>query len=185
MGSGRGGGFGLLPSWRHQGLIAFFDDEATAEAFLAHHPAVQACRARAREWLALTMRATSSRGSWDGTTLAVTAPTTPGQSVAALTRASIRPSRMAAFWRHAPPSEASLAGAPGCRLAVGLGEAPLLRQCTFSIWDSQAAMDAFARHGAHQAAIHASHDGRFFSEWMFVRLAVLRTEGAWPGWRHG
>jgi hypothetical protein len=182
MGSGRGGGFGAVPSWRHQGLIAFFDGEDSAQAFIAGHPVVQACRARAQDWLALTLRATSSRGSWAGTTFAVTAEATPGQPIAALTRASIRPSRMVRFWRHSPPSEASLAAARGCRLAVGLGEAPLLRQCTFSLWDDQASMDAYARQGAHQAAIRASYQGDFFSEWMFVRFVVLRSEGAWPGW---
>jgi spheroidene monooxygenase len=100
--------------------------------------------------------------------------------VAALTRASIRPRHAAAFWRHAPPSEAALAQAAGCRLAVGLGEAPLLRQATFSLWDNAAAMDAYARSGAHQAAIRAAHGGGYFSESMFVRYRVLGIEGHWP-----
>ena len=105
--------------------------------------------------------------------------------MAALTRASIRPSKLAAFWRHSPPSEASLAAAPGCTLAVGLGEAPLLRQCTFSVWESAAAMEAYARSGAHLQAIRSAYAGDFFSEAMFVRFALLELSGTWMGQRHG
>ena len=104
-----------------------------------------------------------------------------GGPVAALTRAAIKPARMRAFWRHSPPAEASLADASGCRLAVGLGEAPLLRQATFSLWDSAQAMDAYARQGAHQQAIRASWAGGYFSEWMFVRFRVVAASGIWQG----
>ena len=83
-----------------------------------------------------------------------------GSPVASLTRASIRPLEALRFWRRSPPAEAALERAEGCLLAMGLGEAPLLRQATFSVWESQAAMDAYARSGAHQEAIRASHAGR-------------------------
>jgi hypothetical protein len=66
-------------------------------------------------------------------------------------------------------------------LAVGLGEAPLLRQATFSIWDNTAAMDAYARSGAHLTAIRNAYQGDYFSESMFVRFRVLHTEGRWQG----
>jgi spheroidene monooxygenase len=105
--------------------------------------------------------------------------------LAALTRASIRPGKLAAFWRHSPPSEASLARAPGCLLAVGLGEAPLLRQCTFSLWESVAAMDAYARSGAHLQAIRSAYAGDFFAESMFVRFELLELRGTWKGRTHG
>ena len=105
--------------------------------------------------------------------------------VAALTRASINPRHALAFWRLSPPAEAALAQAPGCRLAAGLGEAPLLRQATFSLWDSAAHMDAYARGGAHQAAIRAAYGGGYFSESMFVRFVPLSIQGRWKGVRHG
>jgi spheroidene monooxygenase len=102
-----------------------------------------------------------------------------------LTRASIHPLRALAFWRKAPPAEASLAQAPGCLLAAGLGEAPVLRQATFSIWDSVAAMDAYARSGAHLAAIQAAHREGYFSESMFVRFVPLAMQGRWKGVVYG
>jgi spheroidene monooxygenase len=67
----------------------------------------------------------------------------------------------------------------GCRLAVGLGEAPLLRQATFSLWDSTAAMDAYARSGAHLEAIRHAYRDHYFTESMFVRFAVTARGGRW------
>ena len=68
-----------------------------------------------------------------------------------------------------------------CLLAMGLGEAPLLRQATFSLWDSAAAMDAYARTGAHLDAIRAAWKHQFFSESMFVRFVPLQLQGQWKG----
>ena len=105
--------------------------------------------------------------------------------MASLTRASIRPRKALRFWSHSPPAEAALERADGCLLAVGLGEAPLLRQATFSVWESQAAMDAYARSGAHLEAIRAALQGDWFSESMFVRFVPLQLSGRWKGARYG
>jgi hypothetical protein len=181
LGSGAGGSFGLKPSASIQGLFCVFDDDGAADAFAGARGALQAWRERARECLTVRLRAFSSRGTWSGRALATAAAPPAAGPVAALTRASIRPSRMAAFWRMQPAAERSLHEAPGCRLAIGLGEAPLLRQATFTVWDSVAAMDAYARHGAHQAAIRASGSGTFFSESMFVRFVPYDAQGSWQG----
>jgi len=181
LGSGRDGGFGLEPGLDCQGVFAAFDSAEAAEAFVKHSGVATAYRERALEHFSLTLEVSSCRGSWGGQPMAAAAGPAPLGPVAALTRAAIKPSRMREFWRHSPPAEAELAAAPGCRLAVGLGEAPLLRQATFSLWDSVQAMDAYARHGAHQRAIRASWGGSYFSEWMFVRFRPLALRGRWQG----
>lgn len=185
LGSGHDGGFGLRPSGSRQGLFLVFDDEISARRFIDRSPLAEAYRSHARECCVALLRVTSSKGSWSGAAMQPTTAVPPGAPMAVLTRASIRPSRLAAFWRHSPPSEASLAAAPGCTLAVGLGEAPLLRQCTFSLWDSAAAMEAYARSGAHLQAIRSAYAGDFFAEAMFVRFAVIELRGSWKGRRHG
>ena len=181
LGSGHEGGFGLRPSASRQGLFAVFDGEEQADAFIERSSHVQAYRRRSRECCLMKLRATSSRGSWSGHQIGVTAQVPERGPVASLTRASIRPRRAAAFWRQSPPSEASLERAAGCSLAVGLGEAPVLRQATLSLWESQSAMDAYARSGAHLAAIRAAYDGKYFSESMFVRFAPVWLHGQWKG----
>lgn len=184
LGSGRDGGFGLVPSASHQGLFCIFDDLADAQAFIAS-PLVDRYRERSDDCLIATLRPASARGSWDGIALEPGAPVPAGMPLAALTRASIRPGAAAQFWRHAPAAQQDLANAPGCELAVGLGEAPLLRQATFSLWTDAKAMDAYARTGAHQAAIQAAWKHQFFSESMFVRFAPMAVQGRWKGRCYG
>ncbi len=75
--------------------------------------------------------------------------------------------------------------ASGCLMATGIGEAPLLRQATFSLWSNVEAMDRYARSGAHLDAIRAAHEGDFFSESMFVRFAPLALTGRWRGQNYG
>lgn len=180
LGSGRDGGFGLRPGLDHQGLFLVFDEVADALACVARSPRLAAYRERAQQCLVAVLQASSSRGRWAGQGLRAVVPSPgAGEPVLALTRASIRPTQALRFWRHAPPSEAALAAAPGCRLAVGLGEAPVLRQATISLWDDSAAMNAYARSGAHQQAIAAAHREGYFSEWMFTRFVPLWMQGRW------
>jgi hypothetical protein len=142
---------------------------------------VRAYREHASEYLVALLRPVSVRGSWSGQALAATGSVREGEPVASLTRAAIRPLKAARFWRHSPPAESDLARAPGCGLAVGLGEAPLLRQATFSVWDNQAAMDAYARGSGHARASAGAWREDWFSEWMFVRFAPLEIAGRWQG----
>jgi spheroidene monooxygenase len=185
LGSGHDGGFGLRPSASRQGLFALFGSEAEADRFIHASPIPKAYAARSREFLSLKLRATSSRGAWGGAAMAATAQAPATGPVAALTRASIRPARAWQFWSHSPASERALQDAPGCLLAVGLGEAPILRQATFSLWESQAAMDAYARSGPHLQAIRAATAGGWFSESMFVRFLPLEVRGCWRGRSYG
>lgn len=205
MGSGHGGGFTLRPSATHQGLLCRFDRADAALDFL-HGEQVQAYRERARECWAGLLAVTSSRGEWDQQSWSLSdassaepsadwqqrlPPAQQASPLAVLTRASIHPAKATTFWRHAPATQASLDAAGGCLLAMGLGEAPLVRQCTFSLWQDEASMLDYAREGAHQQASMAAYQKRFFSESMFVRMRVLRMAGRWKeqdfgnslGWR--
>jgi hypothetical protein len=200
MGSGHGGGFSLRPSATHQGLICTFKHLDQALQFL-DSPAVQAYRSRARECWAGVMSVQSARGHWDKQAWQASSAQALGNPVsttpvvqdegwasghakgpfAVLTRASIVPTKAMAFWRYAPAAQADLEQSPGCLLAVGLGEAPLVRQCTFSLWQDTAAMLNYAHQGAHQTASAAAYKHQFFSESLFVRMQVLQMAGVWKG----
>lgn len=188
MGSGHGGGFSLRPSASHQGLITVFEQEQQALEFLAGTYVAQA-RERARECWSAVLAVDSARGEWDAqpwastpaaslSTSAASGADKP-QPLAVITRASIRPAKAMAFWRYAPAAQSDLQKAPGCTLAIGLGEAPLVRQCTFSLWRDTPAMLAYAHAGAHQNAIEAAYRHSFFSESLFVRMRVLNQQGHW------
>ena len=190
MGSGHKGGFGLRPSATHQGVIAIFDHADLARAFLAGS-VVDAYRERAVDCWTGLLEVVSARGQWDGQAWGETPATqlgayasaandaAPLRPLAALTRASIRPAKAMAFWRNAPAAQAAMQHAKGCSLAIGLGEVPLIRQCTFSLWDDTPSMLAYAHQGAHQAAIQAAYRHDYFSESMFVRMRLLEQQGRW------
>jgi spheroidene monooxygenase len=194
MGSGHGGGFSLRPSATHQGLICTFSHLDLALKFL-DSPWVQAYRDRARECWTGVMSVQSARGHWDkqawqastlealGTQLEAHDPARaqPMGPFAVLTRASIVPTKAMAFWRYAPAAQADLGKSPGCLLAMGLGEAPLVRQCTFSVWQDTGAMLQYAHQGAHQLASAAAYKHQFFSESLFVRMQVMQMAGVWKG----
>lgn len=194
MGSGAGGGFGLRPSPSHQGLITLFDHVDSARAFL-DGPTALAYRERATDFWCGLLEVESARGSWDGQAWGATTVTQLGahgvaanddtllddtRPLAALTRASIRPAKAMEFWRNAPATQTAMQHARGCTLAMGLGEAPLVRQCTFSLWQDTPSMLEFAHHGAHQQAIEAAYRHHFFSESLFVRMRLLDQRGQWP-----
>lgn len=193
MGSGHGGGFTLRPSATHQGLLCRFNSANEALDFL-HGEQVQAYRSRSHESWGGLLSVTRARGQWDQQPWGLSQPGTEQLSehwqqrlpppsaqapLAVLTRASIHPGRATAFWRHAPATQAALDAAPGCLLAMGLGEAPLVRQCTFSLWQDESTMQDYAQGGAHQTASAAAWRQQYFSESLFVRMRVLRMSGRW------
>ncbi|GGL72208.1 hypothetical protein GCM10010840_07890 [Deinococcus aerolatus] len=104
------------------------------------------------------------------------------QPIAVLTRAVIRPSRLAAFWRAVPGTQVFLPDQPGLVSAMGLGEWPVLQQATFSVWQDQSSMRAYAYHGqAHRHAIARTRQEHWYSEELFARFTVQEVRGVWEG----
>lgn len=182
LGSGHEGGFGLKPSASRQGLFCIFDTEENADAFLNHSSVIANYRSYAQEFFFTKLAAYSCRGSWAGKQIAITT-TEPEGMIATLTRGSIRPTKAVQFWSKSPAAEESLQNAKGVILSTGLGEAPFFRQATFSLWENTRFMNAYARTGAHLAAIEAARRGGHFSESMFARFRPLACHGQWKG-RH-
>lgn len=125
------------------------------------------------------MEPISAHGKWAGRE-----PFTPTVSgwdgqVIAVTRARIRWSQNLRFWRAVPPVTASLTSAPGLIAAIGIGEAPIGLQGTFSIWESPTALRDFAYRGdAHNAAIAATAKYTWYTEELFSRFAVKEIRGS-------
>jgi hypothetical protein len=125
------------------------------------------------------MEPISAHGKWAGQE-----PFTPtvkdwdGQ-VIAVTRARIAWSQNLRFWRAVPPVTASLTASAGLIAAIGIGEAPIGLQGTFSIWDSPASLREFAYRGdAHNAAIAATAKYDWYTEELFSRFAVKEIRGS-------
>ena len=99
--------------------------------------------------------------------------------VVAITRARIKWCKNFIFWNSVPPVTTSLHSSPGLISAIGIGEAPIGLQGTFSIWESGEAVKNFAYSGAaHKEAIKATHRHAWYAEEMFARFALIESRGS-------
>jgi len=98
--------------------------------------------------------------------------------IAAVTRARIVWRKNLIFWRAVPSVTESLHQSPGLLNAIGIGEAPIGLQGTFSIWQDAASLRDFAYKGqAHSEAIRATSANQWYSEELFARFAVIEERG--------
>lgn len=131
----------------------------------------------------IDLRPLGSRGRWSGRQPFGDPPATPyAGPVAVITRARIAVRKTVSFWRAVPPVAADLHRADGLRLALGVGEAPIGLQGTFSVWDSATALREFAhRRPAHSIAVARTAEEGWYAEELFARFAVLAAEGTVDG----
>ena len=121
----------------------------------------------------------SSHGKWAGKEPFVASVKDWTGPVAAITRARIKWHQNFKFWSSVPPVTISLKSAPGLMAAIGIGEAPIGLQGTFSLWESSAAIKDFAYRGAaHQKAIADTATYNWYSEELFARFAVKDMRGS-------
>ncbi len=99
-------------------------------------------------------------------------------AVAAITRARLSLRHYPKFLRAIPSVAHELHQAPGLISAIGIGEAPVGLQGTFSIWDSGDALREFAYRGnAHTDAIAATEKFHWYTEELFARFSVKEIRG--------
>ncbi|HEX8329349.1 MAG TPA: spheroidene monooxygenase [Hymenobacter sp.] len=185
MGSGARNGFGFWPNLERYGFMAVWESPDAAAAFFAEHPLWSTYQQRSTEMWNVGLAPLKAHGLWDGQspfayetglTPAATAP------VAVLTRASISWLKTPRFWQYVEPTSAALADAAGVRAAIGLGELPVVRQATFSVWESAQAMQQYAyRDERHRQVIQLTRREKWYSEELFARFAVLDSRGTLDG----
>lgn len=182
LGTGSARSFALRDAdLRHWALLSVWDD-ADAAAAADGTDVLRRWHDGASERLRVAMTPVSAVGRWAGRTpFATEARTRPDGPVAALTRARLRPGRALAFRRAVPPVAADLAGRDGLRLALGIGETPVLHQGTFSLWRSVAALTDFARGPAHREVVHRTPQVGWYAEETFARFQVLDVTGTYLG----
>ena len=120
----------------------------------------------------------SSHGLWAKTNpFAYSSVQTDGEIVA-ITRARIKWFQNFRFWRAVPPVTESLHSSAGLIATIGIGEAPIGLQGTFSHWKTGADLRNFAYKGAaHQGAIAATERHQWYAEELFSRFAVRDIRG--------
>jgi len=187
LGSGAANGFGFLPNLDRYGFLGVWETAEAAEVFFTTHPLWAEYQRRSRETWTAELAPLRSHGLWDKVNPFDYQDKNPAVAdqagpVAVLTRASIRLRRAWRFWGFVEPTSRALAEAPGVRLAIGLGELPLVRQATFSVWDSAEAMQQYAyRDARHREVIQLTRREGWYGEELFARFRVISNRGTVDG----
>jgi len=170
----------------HWGLLTVWDDDASGARFAAgRHRAIESWQRVAGEQLVVHMLPLASRGSWAGRApFGDPRPRRTSGPVASITRARIAARKTLTFWRAVPRVSADLHRVDGLRLAVGIGEAPIGLQGTFSLWRDSAALNEFA-HGRqpHRDVVCRTPLEHWYVEELFARFEVLAVDGTFAGER--
>ena len=176
-------GGGLLPRPRidRVGLIAAWEDDAAIDGFLASHPLA---RQLAHGWH-VRLEPTRIYGAWPGLSgiVAREQAMDDAEPAAVLTLGRLRPSQTMRFLRASATAESLALRDPSLLASTGLARLPAL-VATFSLWQSTAAMRAYALGDAgpgHVAAIHAHAARPFHHESAFVRFRPYAARGSWDG----
>jgi hypothetical protein len=188
LGTGSGETFGVADADVHRwAQFCVWDSVADLETF--RDSAMQQAwrRISVESWTA-TLAPIVWRGQWSGVDPLFGIPPIdaatlgPGVTIAAITRARIKPSQWRNFWKAVPPVAASMATTPGLLYRVGIGEAPVGLQGTFSLWASTTAINTFAyKTREHLDVVRRTHSSGWYAEEMFARFAVLESMGTLDG----
>jgi hypothetical protein len=182
LGHGGGQGFSIKPNWGRYALMAIWPDADTAKLAFATNPWLKTLTNESISAQIWYLTAVRSHGFWEGEDPFLPQYATPetlptDERVAVLTRATIRFSRLKAFWSKVAPVSASILDAEGLIQAGGVGELPIVQQATFSIWQNEKSMMDYAyRSKLHAEVVRLTRQEGWYSEELFARFRVLGEE---------
>jgi hypothetical protein len=192
MGCGKNGTFDKHPDWQQWGIFAVSKESLALKDMTPEAVIFKLYGSFIGKWLrffkcetwTIFLDPIEGHGSWDGKQpFGELAKNTPHEGpIAILTRATIRVSKLKAFWQNVEGVAVQMSGAPGLITSIGIGELPFIKQATFSIWQSKDAMKQFAyQMHQHTAVIQKTRKENWYSEDMFVRFKLIKTIGTING----
>ncbi|MFK7920138.1 MAG: spheroidene monooxygenase [Ilumatobacter sp.] len=182
LGTGSGNDTGPGADLRRSAVFAVWDSEADLDRFVADHSIPRRWAGAAESWH-VRLRSLGGHGQWRGIDpLDGVIKGDRSGAVAIITRADVRRSAGRAFSDASREVDTELHSADGLIDVVGIGEAPVGRLATFSLWESMAAVRAFAYSmPRHREVIEQTRDGDWYSEEMFARFEPYGSTGEWNG----
>ena len=185
LGTGRGSSTAPGADPARTAVFGVWESAAALAAFEAGWFGARLARVRGRggEAYAVHLALLSGHGRWAGRdVLADLADGEPGGPVAVLTRARVHPAAWRRFRAVQQAVADEVATAAGLLAVVGVGEAPVGLQATFSLWADAAAPGAFAyRRPAHGEVVRRTRDEHWYGEELFARFAPVSSSGTWDG----
>jgi heme-degrading monooxygenase HmoA len=183
LGCGKNGTFDINPDYQQWGLMAVWDKEESFRQFQANSFVAKWWKWFGEEQWTVLLAPTEAHGKWSGKE-PFGQPKIKGQEgrVGVLTRATIRPTQLKNFWKNVPKVSAIMGSAKGFITSVGIGEAPFFMQATFSVWESLDDVKQFAyRDATHAEIIKKTRQENWYSEELFARFSILKSEGSLMG----
>lgn len=177
MGCGRGTVFSLRPDWGRYAFLVEWESEMAMQEVLQNNPHWQRLESTASSAMHCLLQPVRGKGVWDGQhPFSEKKDEWKDAPLAVLTRATMNLWQLPSFWKHSYRTTEAISRSTGLLFSLGMGEWPLFKQATFSIWESDAAMKAFAyKDPAHLEAMKQKVKRRMFREELFVRFRVLQT----------
>ncbi len=180
MGTGKNGTFDVKPDFNMWATLSTWDDLDQMQNFIENDFISRYNRFFGKTDLQIIAKTYTTHGLWDAQTpFKATAGTPPNvdSRIGVLTRASIRPSKVFSFWRNVPAVAVDLSQTPGLLKSIGIGEVPFFKQATFSIWENETAMKAFAyKQKEHSEVIRKTRKENWYSEDLFARFEILQMD---------
>jgi hypothetical protein len=190
MGCGKNGTFDKHPDWQQWGIITvnknsidISDEKGLTKKLYGSFIAAWLHFFHCETWMVL-LEPIEGHGKWDRKEPFGNLPKQSGYEgpLAILTRATIRLSKLKAFWQNVDGVASQMAGADGFITSIGIGEMPYIKQATFSIWESKEAMKQFAyQMNQHTEVIKKTRKENWYREDMFVRFKPIKTVGTIKG----
>jgi len=182
MGTGSGDDTSAGADLARTAVFAVWESEQDLDAFLDSHRIARRWRAAAESWH-VRLRGVGGHGTWRGVDPldGLTAGHDDGP-IAIITRADVHRRSWKAFSRAGEAVDAELHRADGLIDVVGVGEAPIGRLATFSLWESLAAAHHFAYSMPdHIEVMRRTRAEDWYGEEMFARFEPYGSMGTWDG----
>lgn len=180
MGSGKEN-FNPSPDWSVYSLLQVWDEPPAATNFFRYSELFQKYQFHAREILVLHLHPIQARGKWNAKMpFQIDKKKNEKAMIAAITRASIKKSKLRTFWKFVPRSQEPLHHAKGLIYTKGFGEVPITEMATFSIWEKEEDLKNYAyKSRKHAEAIRKTRKLDWYKEEMFSRYEIIDMFGSW------
>ncbi|MEM9749307.1 MAG: spheroidene monooxygenase [Actinomycetota bacterium] len=183
LGTGAGSDTGPSADLARSAMFGVWESEGHLDRFLADHPIARRWTTAEESWH-VRLRGVGGHGTWRGHDPFddLTPAHDSGGAVAVITRADVHLRAGREFRRAAREVDDELHTADGLIDVVGVGEAPVGRLATFSLWESPAAVRNFAYSlPRHREVIRQTRDRRWYGEERFARFEPYGSSGSWDG----
>ncbi|WKK82072.2 spheroidene monooxygenase [Marivirga arenosa] len=175
LGTGSGFGFSLWPDFSTYALLMNWKDEKSLNYFFEESSLYKELKSKSNGIQTHYLESIGAHGSWYGENPFPSKNNYRNDKIAVITRARINLNKLPRFWKFVPKASQAIEQAKGLIYTKGIGEWPLIEQATFSIWENEDAMKAYAYADIHKEIIKKVKNENWYKEELFSRFNVLKT----------